>query len=44
MKGNFVYHNPTKVYFGKGALQNLGGELAKYGKTVQLIYGGGSVK
>ncbi len=44
MLGNFTYHNPTKLYFGKGALENLEGELQKYGETVQLIYGGGSIK
>ena len=44
MLGNFSYHNPTKLYFGENALDYLGEELPKYGKTVQLIYGGGSVK
>ena len=43
MLGNFTYHNPTKLYFGEGALQNLAEELKNY-QTVQLIYGGGSVK
>ena len=44
MLGNFSYHNPTKLYFGENALDYLNEELPKYGKTVQLIYGGGSVK
>ncbi len=44
MLGNFSYHNPTKLYFGKDALEYLGDELQHYGKTVQLIYGGGSIK
>ncbi len=44
MLGNFVYHNPTKLYFGEEALSNLGSELKKYGNNVVLIYGGGSVK
>ncbi len=44
MLGNFSYHNPTKLYFGDEALSFLNEELPKYGKTVQLIYGGGSVK
>ncbi len=44
MLGNFSYHNPTKLYFGENALDFLNDELPKYGKTVQLIYGGGSVK
>ncbi len=44
MLGNFTYVNPTKLYFGEEALNNLNLELPKYGKTVQLIYGGGSIK
>ena len=44
MLGNFYYSNPTKLYFGEDALQNLEAELQKYGDTVQLIYGGGSIK
>ena len=44
MLGNFYYSNPTKLYFGEDALQNLEVELQKYGDTVQLIYGGGSIK
>ncbi len=41
---NFIYDVPTKVYFGKGQVAHLGEELAKYGKTVLLVYGGGSIK
>ena len=44
MLGNFSYHNPTKLYFGENALDFLNEELPKYGRTVQLIYGGGSIK
>lgn len=44
MLGNFTYCNPTKLYFGEKALENLHGELRKYGKNVVLVYGGGSVK
>ncbi len=44
MLGNFTYCNPTKLYFGKNALENLGAELQKYGKNVLLVYGGGSIK
>ncbi len=44
MLGNFTYCNPTKLYFGDKALENLGSELRKYGKNVVLIYGGGSIK
>lgn len=44
MLGTFTFHNPTKLYFGEDALEGLRAELPNYGKTVQLIYGGGSVK
>ena len=44
MLGNFSYVNPTKLYFGKDALSFLPGELARYGKHVALVYGGGSIK
>ena len=44
MLGNFSYSNPTKLYFGEDSLCFLNEELPKYGKTVQLIYGGGSIK
>ena len=42
---NFVYDIPTKVYFGKNQIENnLGKELASFGKNVLLVYGGGSIK
>lgn len=44
MLGNIIYSNPTKLYFGKGSLQYLNEELPRYGKNVQLVYGGGSIK
>lgn len=44
MLGNFSYVNATKLYFGDDSLKFLNDELPKYGKTVQLIYGGGSIK
>jgi len=44
MLGNFSYCNPTKIYFGKNALDGLKEELEKYGKNVLLVYGGGSIK
>lgn len=44
MLGNFSYCNPTKLYFGEDALQNLSVELKKYGDNVALVYGGGSIK
>lgn len=44
MLGNFSYSNPTKLYFGEDSLNYLNEELPKYGKNVQLTYGGGSIK
>ena len=44
MNLDFTYYNPTKIYFGKDALQNLPAELAHYGNTALLVYGKGSVK
>ncbi|MGE5674257.1 MAG: iron-containing alcohol dehydrogenase [Mycobacterium leprae] len=41
---NFVFHNPTKLIFGRGQLAQLRLELAGYGKRVLLAYGGGSIK
>lgn len=41
---SFVYHLPTKVYFGPDQLANLGLEAAQFGKTVLLCYGKGSIK
>lgn len=44
MLGNFTYCNPTRLYFGKDALDGLNKELPKFGKNVLLVYGGGSIK
>lgn len=44
MLGDFTYCNPTRLHFGKNAMSALTEELAKHGQTVQLIYGGGSIK
>ncbi|HLS08403.1 iron-containing alcohol dehydrogenase [Lentibacillus sp.] len=41
---NFTYYNPVKLIFGKGQLDKLPQEVAKYGKKVLLVYGGGSIK
>lgn len=43
MLGNFTYHNPTKLIFGKDALTSLAAELTPY-NTIQLVYGGGSIR
>ena len=44
MLGDFIFCNPTRIYFGKNSLSGLDKELPLYGKTVMLIYGKGSVK
>ena len=41
---DFVFQNPTKIYFGKSALSNLKSEAAHWGERVLLVYGGGSIK
>ena len=37
MLGNFTFCNPTRLYFGEGAIKNLKDELEKYGPTVMLV-------
>ena len=44
MLGNFIYSNPTKLYFGEEAQKNLVEALGNFGKKVMLTYGGGSIK
>ena len=44
MLGNFIYFNPTKLYFGDEAQKNLVDALSGFGKKVMLTYGGGSIK
>ncbi|MCD7722710.1 MAG: iron-containing alcohol dehydrogenase [Clostridiales bacterium] len=41
---DFIFDNPTKVYFGKNHISSLSGELLKFGKKALLVYGGGSIK
>ncbi|QBP40276.1 iron-containing alcohol dehydrogenase [Paenisporosarcina antarctica] len=38
----FLQHNPTKLYFGKGQISQLSGEIGQ--KKVLVVYGGGSIK
>lgn len=44
MNLDFVYQNPTTIYFGKNAMENLKTELGNYGDTVMLAYGKSSIK
>lgn len=41
---NFDYTIPTEIHFGKGQISRLGEEIARLGKNVLLVYGGGSIK
>jgi len=41
---NFIAHNPTSLYFGKGVVSSLGKVVAGIGKKVLLVYGKGSIK
>lgn len=42
---DFLFHLPTKVYFGKDADQNIGLKLRPYhASRILILYGGGSVK
>lgn len=41
---NFHYNIPTKIFFGKGEIKNLGANLKKLANKVLLVYGSGSIK
>ena len=41
---NFVFHNPTKILFGKDTIPSIGSETAFYGKRILLVYGKNSIK
>ncbi len=41
---NFVFHNPTKILFGKNTVPAIGNETAIFGQKVLLVYGTGSIK
>lgn len=41
---NFIYQNPTKIIFGRGAEKDVGAEVKKYGRKILLHYGSSSIK
>lgn len=41
---SFMYYNPTRLFFGKDALEQLSSQISAYGKRILLVYGGGSIK
>lgn len=41
---DFTYYNPTKIYFGRDALNNLSAELKGFGNNILLLYGKNAIK
>ena len=41
---NFVFHNPTKIIFGRDTVPSIGSETAELGQRALLVYGQGSIK
>lgn len=41
---NFIFDNPTRIIFGKGAITRIGNEVKRFGTNVLLVYGQGSIK
>lgn len=41
---NFVFHNPTKIIFGRGTVPSIGKESAEFGNRALLVYGQNSIK
>ncbi|KAF2959706.1 MULTISPECIES: iron-containing alcohol dehydrogenase [unclassified Thermotoga] len=42
---NFVFHNPTKIVFGRGTIPKIGEEIKSAGiRKILFLYGGGSIK
>jgi alcohol dehydrogenase YqhD (iron-dependent ADH family) len=41
---NFVFHNPTKIIFGRNTVPSIGQETAEFGQRALLVYGQGSIK
>lgn len=39
----FLQYNPTRLYFGKGQIEQMAQEITK-GSKVLVVYGGGSIK
>ena len=41
---DFTYQNPTRIHFGKNAINKLAGELKAYGQNILLVYGKAAIK
>lgn len=44
MNIDFTYQNPTRIHFGRTAMNHLADELALCGENVMLVYGKNSIK
>lgn len=44
MKYDFTFYNPTRIHFGKNAIEHLPEELVNFGNSVLLIYGKNAIK
>ena len=44
MNIDFTFENPTRIHFGRSAMEHLPEELTKYGKSILLVYGKNSIK
>ena len=44
MKYDFIFYNPTRIHFGKNAMEHLPEELANFGDSVLLLYGKNAIK
>lgn len=44
MNIDFTFENPTRIHFGRTAMQHLPEELALYGRNVLFVYGKNSIK
>lgn len=41
---NYVFYAPTKIFFGKNQVSNLREAVERFGKSILMVYGGGSIK
>lgn len=41
---NFIFHNPTKIYFGTGQIAALSAAIPANKQTIMITYGKGSIK
>ena len=44
MKFDFTYYNPTRIHFGRNAMEKLTEELSDFGSNILLLYGKNSIK